>query len=208
MTRLDSDRFVKRVQTLSAIPDAEVALRAAHVVISVLAEQLVPSDRARLKQALPASLSTAVGDAPPRSADDLEAFYERVSRREGAEPGPGIEHAQSVCRALCELLDPDALRHLTSRLPDPLVALFEVRAVPAARPPVAVPHAGARERTLAGGRPVSAHPLSAAAPDTTQSGSIAASANPHADTKLSSTRGTTQEREAETLAKAKPRPKK
>lgn len=57
--------------------------------------------------------------------------------------------------------------------------------------------------TLADGKPGSRHPLSEANPSHGQSHSVAESANPHADTKLSSSKGTTQEREKEDLAEGK-----
>jgi hypothetical protein len=57
--------------------------------------------------------------------------------------------------------------------------------------------------TLADGRVGSHRPLSEAHPGEAQPGSVRAKA-PHADTKLSSSRGLTQEREGRTLAAARP----
>lgn len=59
------------------------------------------------------------------------------------------------------------------------------------------------KNTLASGKPGSKHPLSGAKPDRAQSNSVARSRNPHEETKLSSTKGTTQEREKEDLAEGK-----
>jgi hypothetical protein len=58
--------------------------------------------------------------------------------------------------------------------------------------------------TLATGRPGSQHPVSEAHPETAQERSVVNAENPHAETKLSSSRGTTQERRAETLATGAP----
>jgi hypothetical protein len=61
-------------------------------------------------------------------------------------------------------------------------------------------HTAGHGDTLAEGRPGSRHPLSEARSDRSQSESVVATENPHADTKLSSAHGLTQEREGESLA--------
>jgi hypothetical protein len=63
-------------------------------------------------------------------------------------------------------------------------------------------------RTLSEGKPGSRHPLSEARLDRAQSNSVARADEPHADTKLSSARGLTQERLHETLAVGRPGPKR
>jgi hypothetical protein len=91
---------------------------------------------------------------------------------------------------------------LRARLPDDFAELL----VPVeGSAPV---HAGhgqrARQGTLATGRPGSSHPISEASADRTQRESIAASENPHADTKLSSTPGVSSVRSGRSLASGKP----
>jgi hypothetical protein len=54
--------------------------------------------------------------------------------------------------------------------------------------------------TLAEGRPGSRRPLAEARPPAGQADSVARTDNPHGDTKLSSARGLTQEREKESIA--------
>jgi hypothetical protein len=63
-----------------------------------------------------------------------------------------------------------------------------------------------RGTTLATGRPGSRHPVSEAHEDRAHTESIARSDDPHGDTKLSSSRGLTQERLRETLAEGRPGP--
>jgi hypothetical protein len=81
--------------------------------------------------------------------------------------------------------------------------------------PALIPSPRGLERTFASGRTGSLHPISAAPADTghtlstgcpqqAQQNSLA-EPNPHGDSKLSSARGTTQEREHETLAEGHPR---
>ncbi|MBX3231426.1 MAG: hypothetical protein KIT84_10810 [Labilithrix sp.] len=61
-----------------------------------------------------------------------------------------------------------------------------------------------RGHTLATGRPGSRHPISEARHAGAHAESVVRSDNPHGDMKLSSARGTTQEREHEDLAEGKP----
>jgi hypothetical protein len=65
-----------------------------------------------------------------------------------------------------------------------------------------VVHHDATHHTLAEASASSSRPLYAAQPQRAQSESVARSDNPHGETKLSSARGLTQEREDETLAAA------
>ena len=194
-------RLNDRVRMLTGVEDGESAQRVARATMSVLFEQLAPADRAWLARAVPGQ----AGEPPPsallRPADGLREFYSRVASREGVELGFAAEHAQSVCRALSELLDEDALQRLTSRLPDELAVLFR-RAEGTVPPPHE--HAHALRHTLSEGKIGSHKPLSEAAPQRAHRDSVARSDNPHGDTKLSSNHGTTQEREAETLAEYKP----
>ena len=118
----------------------------------------------------------------------------------GTASGPAREVVASVCKVLAEELSDDALELLHRALPGSLADLL-VR-------PDAVeledhPGLAHRRDTLAEGRPGSHHPVTEARSDRTQAGSVA-SDNPHADTKLSASEGTTQEREHETIADGHP----
>jgi hypothetical protein len=93
----------------------------------------------------------------------------------------------------------DVLAAIRRDLP-PDVAELLVEVEPHASPPAA--HHDVGKRTLAEGRAGHSRPLYAARPDNAQTESVASSANPHGDTKLSSAHGLTQEREAESLATA------
>jgi uncharacterized protein (DUF2267 family) len=143
----------------------------------------------------------------------VEEFYRLVAFHEQRRLSVGAEHAQIVCRALGSLLSPTALQRLVQQAP---LLAREFDAPPAPQVIQCPEHlraAAAPEHTLAGGRPGSSRPLSEARPnpDRTLSGgraenahahSVARSDDPHADTKLSSARGLTQEREGESLARS------
>jgi uncharacterized protein (DUF2267 family) len=202
MTTASSETLLlARVRELTGLGDDASARRAVQAVTSVLLEQLGAHDRSWLGGLLPQTAPTSA--TIHRPVAELSEFYARVASREGAEPGFALEHAQSVCVAIGERLDDGARRHLTNLLPDALVPLFAGRERTQAPPHMSREHAHART-TLSAGRSTSQHPLSEAGPSDAQSESVARSDNPHADTKLSSSTGTTQERERETLAEFGP----
>jgi hypothetical protein len=153
---------------------------------------------------LPAALRARTDAEIARPSESLHAFYERVAAREGLAIGTAVEHAQCVCRALAELLDDDTRARLARALPDALDALLARPEAPAPRPPHTAHHSPPSPHDLAAGRPGSRQPLADAAPHSAHTHSLARSDAPHADTKLSSSSGTTQEREAETLAQGHP----
>lgn len=193
--------FLARVRELTGIGDEDAARRAIRAVTSLVLEQISPRDRAWLAACLPLRLETT--PAPARPADTLHDFYDRVASREGIEPGFAVEHAQCVCRAIGERLDDRARDRLARLLPDGVAELFASREQPHAPARAAQEREHART-TLSEGHASSLHPLSQAQPRGAHAESVARSDNPHADTKLSSSNGSTQEREHETLSEYDP----
>jgi uncharacterized protein (DUF2267 family) len=204
MERTDLLEMVQRLGGFGRTEDAEAALTA---TLTALGAALSPNERRLLSAELPEALA-GVLDGPERSPNmDLEAFYALVQRRENTRPGRAREHAQVVCRALSGLFPTEVLVHLRRDVPR-LAPLFEPEEAvsPPEHPEVLhrEPHPVTERETLATGRPGSRHPLSDARPETAHSESVVRSDEPHARTKLSSSRGLTQEREEESLATGKP----
>jgi uncharacterized protein (DUF2267 family) len=170
----------------SALGDRELALRAVASTLEALGECLSPHDAEQLATSLPLDLAQAVGRARWHRAADAEEFFAVVSAKEGVRLGLAIEHAQAVCEALAEYLDPEVRIQLERHLPSELAVLFEARKVECDGPPPS-PALGLEE-TLASGRPGSRRPISEAEVPGAQSGSVAASDNPHSDRKISSAR--------------------
>jgi uncharacterized protein (DUF2267 family) len=112
----------------------------------------------------------------------------------GGDLGPEV--VASVCHALAEALSVDVLAALRRELPPAIAGYLESA-------PAYAPSVRTRGRTLAAGQPGSARSLATARPRAAQSNSVA-DENPHADTKLSSSAGTTQERERESIAEGRP----
>ena len=181
--------------------DAEAAVEA---TFEALGAVLVPSERRSVAESLPEDLRALLDSSEHTPDLDLEQFYGRIQRHERVLLGRAREHAQIVCRALVNSLSPETLTLLRRHLPA-LKPLFDDDELPASQPEAEILRArNPPDAHLATGRPGSRHPLADARPQRAHSHSIARSDDPHADTKLSSTRGLTQERENETLATGRP----
>ncbi len=188
---------------LRAIPDADLAKRALHATLATLGSRLTMDEAEPLRARLPDPLAILLDDVAGYDSDfDAAELYWRAAQRMGAPLGVAHEYVDVVVRALGAELDADVRGKLARALPEAIAHHLtpeEGSSVP--------PHASRRLgddaplRTLASGRPGSTHPIATAT--SVREGhtqSVARSANPHADTKLSSTHGLTQERFDETLA--------
>lgn len=158
-------------------------------------------------------LSREFGFEPPTplAADEGErALARRIAESEHVDDARALEYLHIVCGGLARQPDSTAVGKLRRELPDALLGLLELPDEGEGRTPQPALHgrtlADGRpgsHRSLSGGRPGSDRPLSEAAPHAAQQHSVAADDNPHADTKLSSAGGLTQEREKESLAQGK-----
>lgn len=209
------DFLVREVVRQTGLGAAQ-ALRAVRQVLGALDEVLVDDELAALRTSLPPGLQGAAGPRsgrPPSSADRL---FDRVQRRAKVRRPVAIERTEVICRLLGATLPHDVIARWSRDLPAPVAALFlpvdpidPATTARAPRPPD--PPAQPAPRTLATGRPGSEHPVSEARPERAHRESVARSDDPHADTKLSTSRGPTQERRHETLAEGaigarRPRP--
>jgi uncharacterized protein (DUF2267 family) len=206
--------IVQRVQELAPFEDAERVQGALVATLHVLRQRLTSEEAQWLAQELPEPLSRVLLEASYESDFTVHEFFERVAQHEKVRPGIAVERVQVVCRAIAEILSAEALRRLKVHLPE-YASLFcppELTAPPDQA--YVLKRAEPDDRTLAGGRPGgsrpisesrpgSRRPLSEARPDRAHTHSVARSSEPHAETKLSSTRGLTQEREHESLATGK-----
>lgn len=142
-----------------------------------------------------------------RQRDLGEALRTRVARGLSIDALRAQEYIQITMSLLAEHLSDGLLSRLHHELPDDIEMLLQRDGVKAAEPP---PRPAGHGRNLAAGRPGSRRPVSENAPGSTRPVSQAAperrqqhsvaERNPHADTKLSSAKGMTQEREGESLA--------
>jgi uncharacterized protein (DUF2267 family) len=199
--RIEHATLIEHVMR-TGLPDrltAELALRA---TIGALGPRLTKDEAEALASRLPEPLAFIVARCEHEADLDADAIYERVGRRSGTPTRIAREQADIVLAALAAHLDDELKRRLIRALPEPLAERFRPHD-PGEVPPhrIAVP---APTSTLATGRPGSSRPLSEARPERAHTESVARSDDPHAETKLSSSRGLTQERLGETLATGRP----
>jgi uncharacterized protein (DUF2267 family) len=200
---MTQDELLEEVAGHAGLHSVAEAERALSAVLGVLGARLSHSESLALADELPPGVGEPLRAARFERAFDLEELYARVARAEQVTTGFAVEHTLSVCQAVAEVVSGAALERIRRALPPPMAALFTPREV--AEPPV-VEHVAPPAPTLAQGRPGSRHPLSEANAERAHSESIVRSDNPHADTKLSSSHGLTQEREHESLSTGKPGP--
>jgi uncharacterized protein (DUF2267 family) len=195
---MSHDELIEEVAAHAGVSRTEGA-RAIAALLATLAERLSAAESAALADALPDTLAAPLHSGCYEGTFDRDELIARVARREGVGLTFALEHAQSVGRVLAEALPPSLLERLRRALPPDIAALLAPPPVEA-EPPPRTPYG----HTLADGRPGSRHPLSEAARERAHSQSVARADNPHADTKLSTSRGLTQERERESLATGRP----
>ncbi|KFA91980.1 DUF2267 domain-containing protein [Archangium violaceum] len=195
------DELLSHVAEHAGLPGRAEAERIVGAVLPVLGERLSWPVVQALAEDLPASLAASLRDVVPHQDFNLAELHARVAERTRVPLGQAVEHTGLVCQFLAEALSPGTLHRLREALPEPMSALFT------SREPVEefeFVHLEPGRGTLAEGRPGSHHPLSEARPERAHAHSVAREDNPHGDTKLSSARGLTQEREQETLAAGHP----
>lgn len=194
---MTSELFLQHVADRFGVENAQEPTRA---VLGTLGEALTRRQADALADELPPEVAAPLRDAA--HGQDLERFdlESRVAQHTGLPRGVALEWLFAVGRTIAETVRADVLGPLCRDLPHDIAALLEA-VEPAPSPPGV--HHDVSKRTLAEGRPGHARPLYAARPDVAQTESVVRSDNPHGDTKLSSARGLTQEREDESLATAK-----
>ncbi|MCC7535454.1 MAG: DUF2267 domain-containing protein [Deltaproteobacteria bacterium] len=188
-------------RTGSSIDAAETSLR--HT-LEALSDILSRDEATTLARALDESLGAVLVSPPrPRALPLAVELDERVAELGGSRRGRAREEALVVCAVLGESMSPASRRELQDVMPARVAAWFEPIEQARAIERVVVPPG--EGRTLATGRPGSAHPLSESRPvDRAHAESVARSADPHAEERLSGARGLTQERVGESVANAEP----
>lgn len=199
---VDEEDLLSRVKEVLAV-SYEEAGRITTLTLRALAEALEEEDAREIIAELSGDLAQHFRIVERPQPIPLDRFYSQVAERLEMQKGRAIEAVQSVCAALAERLSPPLVQRL-QRLPD-YGALFVLRSIPEVPRQAEVIRAPHMPRnTLAEGRPGSVHPLSEARPEKAHSHSVALNPDPHGDTKLSGSRGLTQERLGETLASGRP----
>lgn len=201
MTRKED--LLERIVQLAGLDTTQEASAALRATLTALGERLLDEDRDIVAGALPPELGVILRSAKFRGSFDVADFFDRVRRSEGVSLGFAREHAEVVCRAVAEALEEEARLRMEGALPDSFAELFRVP-LPSEPPPAHPLGQSERHHTLATGRPGTRHPVSESRAEVAQAHSVVREANPHAETKVSSARGLTQEQVGESLASAQP----
>lgn len=212
---IEPSKLIHRLQSLAPFEDEDLARHALDATLKALRRGLVDDEADWLSLDLGPDLAAPLVRENYAGALSLDEFYRWVGRFAGLRRSVAKEQAQVVCRALTECLSPGTVARLRRSLPE-LASLFTI---PEPEQPASGPHRLREEpgpdHTLAGGRSGGDRPLYDARPASDieklgvgssrgQTHSIAASDDPHADTKLSSSHGLTQERDHRSLSTARP----
>jgi uncharacterized protein (DUF2267 family) len=198
----DFGAFTRAVMDRAAITEAWRAERVVEVTLEALGARVADADRVRVARLVPAPLGEMLSRRSFVASDELADLLAEVGAAEGVDDAFAVEHVGSVCSLLAERLPADATTALCMHLPAAVAALFTGREEGTPPPARAARHG--RRRSISEAHASSAHPLFESRAERAHGESVAKSDAPHADTKLSSTRGTTQVREKESLAEARP----
>jgi uncharacterized protein (DUF2267 family) len=198
------ESLVSKVELIGGFDRRDDAERAIAATLEVLGQRLTDSEAQALARALPSKIAVHLRRRGYEGDFGVPELVTRVARKERVSVAFAREHVGAVLGAVGDALPAETATRLRKALPPAMWELFEVRRFPEVEVPP-YPSDGAFARSVAVGRPGSRRPISEARDDRAQAESVARSENPHGETKLSSARGTTQEREAETLASGRPR---
>lgn len=207
---MEYEHLLERVRQhtgLSERPVVETALRA---VTEALGAVIDHTHREEFAAHLPPELAPMLRRREPDGDASGATFLRLVSGIEHLPPRFAVEHATAVLEAIGSELHPNVRRRIASRLPPEMRDWMEPRVMRMPRAEPAKPSDGreAQGTHLSDAQPGSRRPISDVAPRGAHTHSVAASEDPHADTRLSSAHGTTQQREHEDLAEARPGPER
>ncbi|MET8563063.1 DUF2267 domain-containing protein [Streptomyces flaveolus] len=130
------DEMIGKVQALAQLPDRGTAERAAHAVVSTLAErlpaglarhvaaQLPPDMAAAMREAVDASAGPDSGTAAERFG--LTAFAGRVAVRAGTDEEAALRDAAAVMEVLDAALAPELTERMAGALPADIRELLPV----------------------------------------------------------------------------------
>lgn len=198
------EAFRNEVHARLGLDDEAALERGIFATVHAVAPSIQPEDRRALPDAVPEPIRREITIARYVGPLDEEAFYESVAHRAAVPLGLARELSQVVLHELGTRIGAELRSRLAHHAGPSMAWLWDQPSAPEAAPRPA----GTRSRpggghTLASGRPGSRKPLSESGP-LGHTDSIARSDNPREDRKLSSARGTTQEREGRTLAEGRP----
>jgi hypothetical protein len=199
-------QVLQRLESLTGLTAQGAMRRGVSMAARGLGAKISGEVVRQLAVGLPGILSTALRLGVSEPASSLDGLYARVAEASGMRKGPAIELTQTVFSVIAELANPDALERARHVLPSDWAVLLEAPIPTQAddRPPAPMGVELGTGHTLATGQPGSHRPLARSRPAPGQRDSISSTDDPHADTRLSTSRGISTERRGQTLADGRP----
>jgi hypothetical protein len=176
-------------------------------VVDCLATHMTEAEKHAVDAGLPQELSRRLHARAWMTDATTDQLVDEIGAQTGLAQGRALELLESVAQCVATRLGEDDVAIVAKQSPA-IAALFAPRSFGSAPPHGAakVPSKPPPPRTLAEGKPGFQHAMADGRPERAHTHSVARNPAPHADTKLSSAHGTTQEALAEDLAEGEPGP--
>ena len=202
MESLDTAEMVAKMRQRGPFADDRAALQTLFAVLEVVGHRLPPEEREVVARCLPEPAAQVLRRAEPFESKLALSVIGDIASRERISLGLAAEHWDIVASVILDVVHQEGRALLARALPE-LARVLERTELEAGAGRAEFPRHAPDD--LAEGHPGSDQPLCAGNPAAlAHRHSVARSSDPHADTKLSSTRGLTQERDEDTLADGKP----
>jgi uncharacterized protein (DUF2267 family) len=129
------DELMGKVQVLAHLPDRNTAERAAHAVVSTLAERLPAGLARHVAAQLPPDMAAAMREMTDASGDGsgatgerfgLTAFAGRIADRAGTDEETALRDAVAVLEVLDAALAPELTERMAGALPADIRELLPV----------------------------------------------------------------------------------
>jgi uncharacterized protein (DUF2267 family) len=120
------DQFIGQVQNRAHLSSRADAERATRVTLETLAERLAGGEAGHLAAQLPREIGEyLIHDGDKFERLDLNAFYKRVSEREGSELPEAVHHAKAVIGVVREAVSEGEFADVLTQLPEEFKHLME-----------------------------------------------------------------------------------
>lgn len=124
---MNYDDFVMQVRDRAHLDTSDDAVKAIQATLEVLSQRLSQEETNKLASQLPKEIKPFLTQQKKEMESfDVNEFFRRVSKREGAELTDASNHAQAVISVICDAVSPGELRDVLGELPEDYDRLFEL----------------------------------------------------------------------------------
>jgi uncharacterized protein (DUF2267 family) len=119
------DEFIGKVQNRCRVGTPGEAVKATRATLEVLAERMFSEEKNHLASQLPEEIAYYLDQAEASEKFDLNAFFQKVSEKEGEDLPVAVHHARSVMSVVKDAVTPGQWQNLLEELPQDYAPLFE-----------------------------------------------------------------------------------